>query len=183
MIKRLNTTLIGGAIGLFLVGCSFLNLEHPINNEPIPQQPVAGVMPGVNSVTVQQLSDSQATLHWQSPWKGKTEVYYAKTPLVLPLVADKCPVTYEPFTTLSNLEPGTRYYFQVETQTPLGATRSAVLSFLTATPEPTPSLAPEVPHAAPAVPMLRLPTGPVHRHFRFRLAHRSWHLRFRHHRG
>jgi hypothetical protein len=61
---------------------------------------------------------------------------------------------------LDNLEPGTRYYFRVETATPLGVARSAVLSFRTADapapqpmPEPKPEVIPapsQVSHAAPA---------------------------------
>lgn len=173
MVKRLNATLVGVAIGLFLVGCSILDLRHPVDTSAAPPPPVAGLTPGVASVTVERLSNSQATLRWQSPWNGRTEIYYGKTPLVLPLVADRSPLTYESFTTLTNLEPNTRYYFQVETHTPLGAARSAVLSFLTAPTPPTPVL--DVVHEA-RVPLLNLAVRHPHHHPAYAVRRHVYHL-------
>jgi hypothetical protein len=80
-------------------------------------------------------------------------VAFGRDPHLMPVVVDRSTPTAERTIALDNLEPGTRYYFRVETATPLGVARSAVLSFRTAdasVPQPQPEPVPIAPAAKPA---------------------------------
>jgi hypothetical protein len=134
MIPRWNKTLAAAALGLLLVGCSFFTVQHPYRSDArMPRMHAApsGLKPGVSSVTVGHLRADAATLSWNSPWQGTSSVLYGRTPLLLPDAAERSAPTLDREATLANLQPGTRYYFQVETETALGVARSPVCSFLT----------------------------------------------------
>lgn len=132
MVKRLNKTVAGAVIGLFLVGCSLLTVR-PAEFEAIPSKGIAAndLRPGLTPVMVDRIHDDHATIHWRSEWKGKTTIYYGTTPVLVPFSVDKTTPTYEHMVKLDQLKPSTRYYFQIETETPLGDAHSPVLSFRT----------------------------------------------------
>jgi hypothetical protein len=134
MMTRWNKTLAAGAIGLLLVGCSIFTVQHPYRSDvrlPRLHSAPSQLKPGVSRVTVARVKPDSATLTWRSPWPGSSSVLYGRTPLLLPDAATRSRPTDGQEATLANLQPGTRYYFQVETETPLGVARSPVCSFLT----------------------------------------------------
>jgi hypothetical protein len=147
-----KTSTVALLVGLTLVGCSILKGAHrpePGNaldaNEPAP------LKPGLTNVTIGRVDAKGATIWWRSPWQGQSTVAYGRDPHLMPVVVDHSTPTSERTIALDNLEPGTRYYFRVETATPLGVARSAVLSFRTADAE-VPQPQPEPKPAAPAAP-------------------------------
>lgn len=135
-IKRWNKTISSAVIGLFLVGCSLLTVqrspaESAWSGQGQVQRPATSLRPGLTPVSVQGISRSGATIAWRSSWKGRSHIVYGHSPRLLPATADKTASTAERQLQITKLKPGTRYYFQVETETPLGIARSAVLSFRT----------------------------------------------------
>ena len=114
---RYNSPLIGmiipvGAIDLIGV-CSEYNGTYQVlardTNDLI-------VQPGINIISTVELSNIQAssvTLNWQTNIEGTSEVAYGLTPqLELGIVSDATPETNHSFS-LTDLEPGQIYYFQV----------------------------------------------------------------------
>ena len=134
MKKRWNKTATGAVIGLFLVGCSLLSARHsPGDQASFTTRPPAGgsLSPGLSPVTVGPIGETEATVSWASPWEGPSRVLYGASPRLMPHQSARSPLTTAQRLSLRKLKPGTRYYFQVETETPLGVARSAVLSFRT----------------------------------------------------
>jgi hypothetical protein len=92
----------------------------------------APLKPGLAHVTIGRVAARQATIWWRSPWQGQSTVVYGRDAHLVPMVVEHSAPTGERAVELSELEPGTRYYFRVETATPLGVARSAIVSFRTA---------------------------------------------------
>jgi hypothetical protein len=124
--------------GLLLVGCSRMMAQHRPDagvgmaaagaaeiTEPPPLEP------GVALVTVGRVAANGATIWWKSPWQGQSTVIYGRDSHLLPVVVERTVPTPEHTAAISDLSPGTRYYLQIETATPLGVARSAVISFRT----------------------------------------------------
>lgn len=133
-MKRWDKSISGALIGMFLVGCSLLSVQRSPADQDLPRNSHVqsdALRPGLTPVVVQHVSASGATIAWKSTWTGRSHVVYGQTPRLVPESADKTAQTTERQVKLSSLRPGTRYFFQVETQTPLGVARSAVLSFRT----------------------------------------------------
>jgi hypothetical protein len=132
-MKRWDKSITGALIGMFLVGCSLLSVQRSPAEQDLPagHAMAQALRPGLTPVMVQNVSASGATIAWKSTWAGRSQVVYGQTPRLMPGDADKSAATTERQVKLSMLKPGTRYYFQVETQTALGVARSAVLSFRT----------------------------------------------------
>lgn len=135
-MKRVNKTISSALIGLFLVGCSLLSVqrspaEQAWSGHGEVHQAAKTLRPGLTPVSVERVSASTATVAWRSSWQGRSHIVYGHSPKLLPETADKTRSTANRELQLTRLKPGTRYYFQVETETPLGIARSAVLSFRT----------------------------------------------------
>jgi hypothetical protein len=62
---------------------------------------------------------------------GRTFVTYGHSPKLVPHMATRTPATFGNRLELEKLEPGKRYYVQVETETAVGVARSAICSFRT----------------------------------------------------
>jgi hypothetical protein len=129
-MKRWDKSISGALMGMFLVGCSLLSVQRSPAEQDFPPGPPI-LRPGLTPVVVQNVSASGATIAWKSSWQGRSKVVFGETPVLMPTEAGKTAETTERRVKLSRLKPGTRYYFQVETQTALGTARSAVLSFRT----------------------------------------------------
>ena len=135
-MKRWNKTLSSALIGLFLVGCSLLTVqrspaEQAWSGSGQARAAVKALRPGVSPVSVERIGASKATIAWRSPWEGRSHIVYGHSPRLQPETVTKTRATANRQLELTQLKPGTRYYFQVETQTSLGIARSAVLSFRT----------------------------------------------------
>lgn len=151
MSKGWKMVTAAAGAGLLLVGCSLLSAQHrPEPGNAVETHDPAPLEPGVAHVTVGRVSAAEATIWWKSPYQGQTTIVYGRDPHLVPVVVERTAPTSQHTTELTDLEPGTRYYFQVETATPLGVARSAIISFRTAdAAAPVAANAPTLP--APAV--------------------------------
>lgn len=131
--KLLAATL---SAGLLLVGCSHMMARHHASapGPAIALGDPAPLEPGVARVTVGRVGPDRATIWWKSPWKGQSTIVYGKDAHLMPVVVERSAPTAEHSTSLAELAPDTRYYLQIETATPLGVARSAVISFRTGAP-------------------------------------------------
>lgn len=133
MVRFVQVVVGGLSVGLLLVGCSHLLSQHrPVPGPAVEAREQPPLEPGVERVTVGRVATDAATIWWKSPWQGQSTVVYGRDSHLVPVVVERSAPTADQFAALDHLEPGTRYYFQVETATPLGVARSAVVSFRTA---------------------------------------------------
>ena len=131
------------ATGL-LVGCSWYTVQLR-DDGPAPRSDAAAapteaapaetrtLRPGPSPVIVQAVRATAATIAWKSPWRGESRVHYAPTPDLAGNDACSASAAGEATrVTLAGLTPHVRYFFRVETRSPLGVSRSPILSFVTA---------------------------------------------------
>lgn len=132
MMMRWDKPFLGLTIGLFLATCTAMIVQRPpAHAGAIVLRPIPGVIkPGLSPVTVDEVKATSARISWRSRWQGKSVILFGTSPRSLPSAARSNP-TFGPFTELRDLAPGTRYFFQVETHTPLGVALSPVCSFVT----------------------------------------------------
>lgn len=132
MVNRWDKPFLGLTIGMFLATCAVMIVQRPpAHAGAIVLRPIPGVIkPGLSPVTVDAVKATSARISWRSSWQGKSVILFGKSPRELPAAARTAP-TFGPFTDLRDLEPNTRYFFQVETHTPLGVALSPVCSFVT----------------------------------------------------
>lgn len=114
---------------LMLVGCSWLTARRPAADERADGTLV--LRPGVMHLVVEAPNAGGASIAWDSAWNGRSTVFYGEHPRVMPHASARSAPTWGRQVGLSGLKPDTRYFFQVETVTPLGVARSAVCSFRT----------------------------------------------------
>ena len=135
MVTRWNRTVLSLAAGMLLVGCSLVSAQQRPDPEvrlprATPSAPLV-LRPGVSPVMIEAVRKDRATISWKSRWVGRTRVIYGDSPKLMAHTASRSPVTFGNRLDLGQLEPGTRYYVQVETETAAGVARSAICSFRT----------------------------------------------------
>ncbi|MFP5501947.1 MAG: fibronectin type III domain-containing protein [Candidatus Sericytochromatia bacterium] len=132
MVKRWDKPFLGLSIGLFVATCAVMIVQRPpAHAGAIVLRPIPGVIkPGLSPVTVDEVKATSARIRWRSTWQGKSVILFGTSPRSLPAASRTAPI-FGPHTELTALEPNTRYFFQVETHTPLGVALSPVCSFVT----------------------------------------------------
>jgi len=96
-VKRIQATIIAGLLLLMLI---------------LPQLSLAAG-PGISNVSVTSITDTTATITWTTNTTSDSRVNYDTTTPLSKHKDDSAEVTHH-YITLEDLEPGTKYYFAVE---------------------------------------------------------------------